>query len=129
MFDDYIGIPFKSRGHTLDGLDCFSLVRIIYKDLLNIDILKANSDAFRSKDIENEYLHETSKNWIEVDTLEKFDVVAMAHDGRIPDIVQHFGVYIGDGKMIHTLLGVHSHVVKIADYKYCIKSYHRYKKD
>lgn len=127
MFDDYIGIPFRSKGHSMEGLDCFSLVRLIYKDLLNIDILKASSSALRSMDIEKEYLAESSKNWVEVNEPQKFDVVAMAHDPKIPHIIQHFGIYIGNGKMIHTLLGVNSHISTLKEYNYYIKSYYRYK--
>ena len=128
MFSDYIGIPFLNGGDTMRGSDCFGLVRLVYKEVRDIKIFKHNSDALKSKDIEEEYLKEASEHWSIVDDLELFDVIAMARDPRIPNIVQHFGIYIGNGKMLHTLDGVASHVARVSDYKYCVKSFHRYKK-
>lgn len=126
MLDNYIGIPFKNRADTEKSADCFGLVRLIYKQVLNIKVYKPNSSAFDSKSILKEFLEKVSKNWDEVQSLEKFDVVVMAHDPKHPDIIQHFGIYIGNGKMIHTLKGIGSHISNIHEYKYFIKGYYRW---
>ena len=126
MFDKYIGIPFKNRHSSMIACDCYGLVRIIYKDILKIDIPQPTSSAFESKHIEDEYLKETSKNWSKVSSVQKFDVVAMKHDPKHPDIVQHFGIAISETKMIHTLKGIGSHIVNISEYDYFIEGYYRY---
>ena len=126
MFDNYIGIPFKDKGDTVDYADCFGLVRLIYKQILKIEVFKPDSSAFNSRSVLREFLEETSRNWVEVQNLEKYDVIAMAHDPKHPSMVQHFGIYIGNGKMIHTLKGIGSHVVNIHEYKYFIKGYYRW---
>jgi len=126
LFDNYIGIPFKNRESSLDGCDCYGLVRLVYKDLLGIDVHKPNASAFESKDIEDEYLAETSLNWYETKEPKRFDVIAMAHDPKHPKIIQHFGIMLTDTKMIHTLKGVGSHIVNIKDYSYFIKGFYRH---
>ena len=127
MFDNYIGIPFKDRADTEKNSDCFGLVRLIYKQVLKIEVFKPNSSAFNSRSVLREFLEETSRNWDEVKELKKFDVIAMAHDPKLVSIVQHFGVYIGNGKMIHTLKGIGSHISNIHEYEYFIRGYYRHK--
>jgi cell wall-associated NlpC family hydrolase len=39
----------------------------------------------------------------------------MELDGKMPGCVQHFGVYLGDGKFIHTLKKVHSCISNVRD--------------
>jgi len=125
---NYIGIPFKNRGDSVTGTDCYGLVRLVYKEKLGITLHKATSSAFASRNIETEFLAETSSSWLKVPELEPFDVIAMAHDSRHPEVIQHFGIYLGDGKMLHTLKQIGSHIVKIDEYKHYIKGYYRYGK-
>lgn len=128
MFSNYIGIPFEDKADTTDSADCFGLVRLLYKDKLNIKVFKPDSSAFNSRSVLKEFLAETSRNWTKVESPKIYDVVAMAHDPRHPSIVQHFGIYIGNGKMIHTLEKVGSHVVSLEDYKYFIKGFYQWQK-
>lgn len=128
MLVDMIGVPFVDKGDTLKGCDCFGLVRLYYKDILNRKVFKPQSSAFNSKSVLREFLEETSRNWIQVQEPKINDVVAMAHDPKHPKIVQHFGIYLGNGKMLHTLEKVGSHIVRISDYKYYIKGYYRWQK-
>lgn len=127
LLGKYIGIPFVKRKDKLDGADCFGLVRLIYREEVNTDIFKHQSDADNIRSIIIEYMQESQKNWINVKNPQMFDVIAMARDPYHPNIIQHYGIYIGNGKMIHTLKELGSHVSKIEDYKYCIKAYHRHK--
>lgn len=42
IVDKYLGIHYKHRGRTLDGLDCWGFLKLVYADL-----------GFRLFDIEN----------------------------------------------------------------------------
>lgn len=126
MLNKFIGIPFKNRQSSFDQCDCFGLVRLVYKETQGKIIKQPQSSAFHSRLIEEEYLAEISKNWKEVKDPLNGDVVAMAHDPLLPNVVQHFGIFLGGGKMLHTLRGVGSHVCRLNVYTYCIKGYYRY---
>lgn len=128
LLSKYIGIPFEDKADTEFSADCFGLVRLIYKEKLSIGVFKPTSSAFNSRSVLREFLEESSRNWVKVEAPKLYDVVAMAHDPKHPNIIQHFGIYIGENRMIHTLKGVGSHVVSLEDYKYFIKGFYQWRK-
>jgi len=128
LFDKYIGIPFVDNGDDFNKCDCFGIVRLFYKEELNISIFKHEGNQHSIKRAVLEFLQESRINWQVVQEPKLYDVIAMAHDPNHPKIIQHFGIYIGDGKMIHTLNKASSHIAKVDDYKYYIKSIHRHKR-
>lgn len=52
---------------------------------------------------------------MKVNTPEPGDIAAMSIDPEFPSLVQHVGVYIGDGRVLHTLRKRQSHLVKVDD--------------
>jgi cell wall-associated NlpC family hydrolase len=106
-FDKYIGIPFEK-------LDCYRFVQWVLNDAANIRV--PSFDTIGTEDnrrIYLNFLNEISSNWESVKQPQQFDVVAMAYDAKHPKLVQHFGVYIGDGLMLHTLKHIGSHSIKL----------------
>lgn len=96
----YLGVPFKNKGRDLDGLDCYGLVKCIYKDfgfdLFDID---EDYDAKWTLRRKNYFLENYAREWVEVERPMFLDVVAMKNfDGAMV----HLGVCIGNGKFIHT---------------------------
>lgn len=86
--EKWLGTPYKYGGTSRsEGVDCSGLVMSLYSDALSIK-LPRNSAA------QAEFC-----NAIERDKLEVGDLVFFAprHTGR----VNHVGMYIGDGDMIH----------------------------
>lgn len=124
----FIGIPFKNRQASITGADCYGLVRLVYAEKLGVNIPQPISSAYASRMVEAEFLQEIASNWYEVFEPRPFDVVAMAHDGNHPKLIQHFGIVINDTQMLHTLDTVGSHIVRISDYKHFIKGYYRHGK-
>ena len=106
-FNKYVGIPFEK-------LDCYRFVQWVLEDAAGILIPAFDTIGTEdSRRIYLNFLNEISGNWKQVDQPQKFDVVAMAYDARHPKFVQHFGVYIGNGLMLHTLKYIGSHSIKL----------------
>ena len=119
----YIGIPFKGRGDSFDGADCYGLLRLFYREELGIDVPDPKVCCGITKLAFSAYLKESQAHWKIVQKPELYCAVALALDPNIPAQVQHIGIYLGD-KLLHTLSNVGSNISKISDYKWAIKAYH-----
>lgn len=123
----FIGIPFSDEVQTFDGCNCYGLVRLFYKDKLGIDIPALQVHSDHSNRVWATYLKEIGENWDSVDEPQLYDVVAMAQDVSHPRIVQHVGIYIGDGKVLHTLNKIHSHIVTLESVRHSVRGFHRWR--
>ena len=124
----YIGIPFVDRGNSIDGADCYGILRLIYRDALSIELPEFHGSCNSTKLIFSDYLKQIAEHWELVEEPKIYDVVAMAHDPRHPRVIQHFGLYIGDGLVLHTLENIGSHVIKLEELKYYVKGIYRWQK-
>lgn len=122
----FIGIPFADGEQSFDGANCYGLVRLFYREHLGINIPELRVHSDHSNVVWATYLKEIGEHWESVTEPQLYDVVAMAQDVRHPRIVQHVGIYIGDGKVLHTLNKVESHIVDLEKIKYMVKGYHRW---
>jgi len=127
MIDKYIGVPFEDRGESLNGADCYGIIRLIYRNELAIEIPSFHSSCHSTKAIFSDYIKQISQFWQLSKEPNLYDVVAMAHDPIHPRVVQHFGVYLGNGKMLHTLETAGSHIVNIDDMSYFIKGFYSWR--
>jgi len=125
----YIGIPFEDKRFDFNGCDCYGLVSLIYKQDLNIDLPVFGKSCYDTKGIWLNYLKHISELWTLVKEPQKYDVIAMAHDPQHPKIIQHFGVYMGDGIILHTLEKIGSHPANIQELNYYIKGIYRWKQN
>jgi len=97
-FEKYIGIPYAEKGRDETGADCWGLVRLVYKNELNIDLPSFNAEYETS---DNERLEELfaqyKEGWGLVDTPEIGDVVIF----RVFGYESHIGICISDNKFLH----------------------------
>jgi cell wall-associated NlpC family hydrolase len=126
--EPYIGIPFVDRGDNLNGADCYGIVRLIYKSELNITIPEFNSSCQDTRRIYVDYLRQIEEYWEITDETTIGSVICMAYDPQHPRIVQHFGISLGNGMMLHTLDKIGSFICKIDDYRRYIKGIYKWKK-
>jgi cell wall-associated NlpC family hydrolase len=103
---DYIGTPYKSRGRSLDeGVDCYGLVKIYYERELDVQLSDYWYEHDWWKDDEKKnadlLMGPNEEGFVNVD-----ESVRQVHDVLffrvLSDVVNHMGVYVGDGKFLHS---------------------------
>lgn len=101
----YIGLRFKNRGRTKDGVDCWGLVRLIYNEQFDIQLPSYEDEYNSSHNITEtkEAIEEHSKDWIVVEPGKEGngDVIVM----RLSGYPTHVGIVIENGKMLHIIEG------------------------
>ena len=68
---DYIGIPYKDKGRTFNGCDCYGLLMLYYKKELGIEIPEVHISAEQPRRSLAKYHEEISKHWEEIKTPKK----------------------------------------------------------
>ena len=114
MINDFIGIPFVSKGRTFRGCDCYGLVKLYYKEVLNIELPETVITAEQPRRTFANYLNEISKNWT-LTTQQKNAVVAMSINAEHPSLVTHFAIMIDDKRFIDTRENMSSFLTSIDD--------------
>lgn len=109
-----IGIPYDEK-------DCWDITKQFYLDILDIDL---SSWDFHSDTRENDAKHMDSskRDFIKVG-LPKFGDILLI---RVLGHNSHVGVYIGDGKFVHTLKRTGCVVDQIKNWKNKIEGYYRW---
>ncbi len=116
MINKFIGIPFVSKGRSFRGCDCYGLVKLYYKEILNIEIPETVITSKQPRRTFANYLNEISKNWTST-TPQKNAVIAMAVNAEHPSLVTHFAVMIDDKRFIDTRENMSSYLTSIDDEK------------
>lgn len=112
----YIGIPYLSKGRSTSGFDCYGLVREVYIAQLGItlpDFLDDYEDADEQIEAANA-LKRGMVEFAEVNEPEPMDLIVL----RIMGEPWHVGLYLGTGKMLHTMRGHASVIEKINHIKW-----------
>lgn len=116
MIEKLIGIPFVSKGRSFKGCDCYGLVKLYYKEVLNIELPETLISPDQPRRTFANYLNEISKNWTST-VPGKNAVVAMAVNAQHPSLVTHFAVMIDDKRFIDTRENMSSYLTSIDDEK------------
>jgi probable lipoprotein NlpC len=103
---EYVGIPFKERGRDRDGVDCWGLACLVYRDRFGIrlpDYRDRYLNTEASDDI-SRIIDSEADGWTEIPTTSAMcgDVVLF----RILGKPTHIGIEVGDGYMLHAERGV-----------------------
>lgn len=99
IVNEFLGVPYRHMGRSIRGLDCYGLIVKIY-ERLGIRLFEVIGNYSTGSITErNLFIVNYHKQWMRVKTPDLFDVVLIRSSGNIVD---HAGVYIGEGKFIHT---------------------------
>lgn len=110
----FVGIPFLDKGRSFEGADCYGIVKLWYKEILNIAIPETVITADKPRLIFANYLKEISQNW-ELCEPCKNAVVAMSVHALHPKMITHFGVMIDENRFIDTRENICSYLINIDD--------------
>lgn len=135
-FRKYIGIPYKTYGRDLKGVDCYGLILLIYKEHLGIELPDPNT--YKSWAESHEYLnafYSESENvvswyhklWTPIEGVpHPYDVVLIRLFEEL-EPPSHIGLYIGDGKFIHSMENLPATIHRLDYWKKGIYGIYRYK--
>lgn len=114
-YDKYIGLPYKNNGRTADGVDCWGLVRLFYKDEFAIE-LPSYSDEYNGPNDEAVVyaVNQHKDAWDPTSTPDVGDVVLFNILGE----PTHVGIYLGNNKFLHSRAGKDSVVESLAGAKW-----------
>jgi len=99
QLDPFVGLPWRDRGRTRDGCDCWGLARIVYRELLDID-LPSYVDCYAStadREALDGLISGERGPWIEVtdEAARLYDLVLLR------ERPWHIGIVAGAGLMLH----------------------------
>jgi len=128
LFYKYLDIPFKDGGRDYSGIDCFGLIKLIYKEKLNkeikdTEILPGDLDGF-----ENE-LKTFSNSFQRVFDPKIYDII-LCYKSPSEKNINHIALYIGKGRAIHAVNGqgvIIEKFIRNQVYSNMIEGFYRYK--
>ena len=102
---DYVGLPFAPRGRTREGVDCWGLVVLVYRQILWLD-LPSYDDRYTTLDsaerVDRAAIIAGERGaWYEVEAPQAFDVVLFT----LGELAAHVGLVVDDGRMLHIQRG------------------------
>jgi len=116
-FSKYIGLPYKNLGRDFDGVDCYGILFLIFKEERNIILpdfteLKYDKDWYKSENhiIDNIY------NWEVVNPPYKVFDGLIFYGGCNNTVANHIGMMINDNSFIHISDKYSSKVDRLSDY-------------
>ena len=104
----YIGIPFKDCGRGFDGLDCWGLVRLVWKEekgFVMPDMGDAYSSAFARGEVGETAQALEAGNWnrdVTAEPRRELDVLVFSFG----TLDLHVGLWVGEGEMLHVMRGM-----------------------
>ena len=98
----YIGIPFVSNGRTLEGCDCYGLIRLVLKNEYEIELPELSDDY---SDALN--LKETARLFAEHRPILAAERLSGPEEKAVVVIIEHgapahIGIVAGCGYILHT---------------------------
>ena len=126
--DDFIDIPFLPNGRDRNGLDCWGLIYLVYKERLNIE-LPQYKDIFIDQSIASlkkvaHVMRRERGKWQKVDIPKENDMIML----RTGKYTWHVGIVIDRRNMLHIMSGIDSVVEEFTgiQWKNRIEEYRHY---
>jgi len=100
--EKYIGIPFVSNGRTLEGCDCYGLIRLVLKYEYGIKLPELSNDYSNANNVK-----ETAKLFAEYRPIIAAEKLSKPEEKALVVITEHgvpahVGIAAGPGFVLHT---------------------------
>lgn len=109
---ELIGIPYKFNGTDENGIDCYNLVKLYYKEILKNEI-KDKVFYKTQTDLDLKAIKNEQKAWIKADKIKNGTLLLI----RINNFPIHCGVAINKNQFLHILENKTSCIEKISRWK------------
>ncbi|MCL2181023.1 MAG: NlpC/P60 family protein [Treponema sp.] len=98
----YIGIPFVSNGRSMQGCDCYGLVRLVLRNEYNIELPELSNDYINARNVA-----ETAKLFKDNIPVLTASEILEPQEKAVAVITErnrpcHIGIIAGDGYILHT---------------------------
>ena len=96
--EKYIGLKYKEKGRDFDGVDCWGLVRLFYKNEYQID-LPSFSSEYTQDDTSRiqELIAQYKEGWEKVEQPEEGSIVLF----RVLGLEAHVGIIVNNNQFLH----------------------------
>ncbi len=104
--DDLVGIPYKHNGRNKNGLDCWGLVYLFFKEL-GIELPKNDGEYVHQKWYKmdpDRYERGLESLGKEVGHYRHLQLLDIPYFRLYRNVITHSGVMIGDNQFIHVLI-------------------------
>lgn len=100
----FIGIPYKAKGNTVLGADCFGIVELVYN--YQFKILLPTYIHVDTEDLEvtKQVIKDNKTGWVKLDKPEDNCVVLL----NVAGYPVHMGLVLNERVMLHSLKGHNS---------------------
>jgi len=122
-----IGTPFRNKGRNIaTGLDCWGLVMYVF-GLYGISLPDFNADAFQYADNDKKVIESTrGGEWEAVQYNPESDEPLVVVMKMHPKYIAHVGVYVGNGRILHTTAGTGAILSKVTALQRRIVGFYRH---
>ncbi len=110
---DHVGLPHLRAGRSRDGVDCYGLLWLVFRDVIRIELASYAGETLdapeRAEIAELIAGGRRISPWVALDPLDserEFDMAVFRRGG----IESHIGIVVAPGQMLHILAGGESHV-------------------
>lgn len=103
-WNDYIGLPFASKGRGQTGVDCWGLIVMVYTDILGVSVPSYGEQYKQAKpsdELSAALERELIAGWRAVDTAQPLDLLIFTLCGK----PCHCGLVTNPGEMLHIMSG------------------------
>lgn len=124
-WNDYISLKYLKKGRDKDGIDCWGLVKLIYKEQYNIELPSFAEEYEAEQQTKIEQLIALGKEgWEKVETPTIGDVALL----RVNGLFMHVGVVVSPNQFIHVSEHTNTTVERFDTglWKHRVEGFYRY---